>query len=221
MRDLFESMGAIVLAGGKGERFRGQKQFVCLNGVPLWKIVRDKAEEVLGGQNIVVVGVDVTGGKTRTQSVINGMRALQPETTRVIILEAARPLVRPAQIRELLCAEEPSVSFVMPLVSTVIRRTGDYLNRDDLYELLTLQAFDYRRLMQALDSGRFTERRLMKNHVNLHAHTTALDRQKLEMKSHDVGGLADSFLCFRQSFEIIRHDLTSLLLPLRLRRSVL
>lgn len=157
MRDLFESMGAIVLAGGKGERFRGQKQFVCLNGVPLWKIVRDKAEEVLGGQNIVVVGVDVTGGKTRTQSVINGMRALQPETTRVIILEAARPLVRPAQIRELLCAEEPSVSFVMPLVNTVIRRTGDYLNRDDLYELLTPQAFDYRRLMQALDSGRFTD----------------------------------------------------------------
>lgn len=157
MRDLFEGMGAIVLAGGKGERFRGQKQFVCLNGVPLWKIVRDKAEEVLGGQNIVVVGVDVTGGETRTQSVINGMRALQPETTRVIILEAARPLVRSAQIRELLCAEEPSVSFVMPLVNTVIRRTGDYLNRDDLYELLTPQAFDYRRLMQALDSGRFTD----------------------------------------------------------------
>lgn len=153
----FDSMGAVVLAGGRGERFHGRKQFALLNGIPLWKIVRDKAEEVLQNQNISVVGVDVPGGVTRTQSVINGMRALRSDTSRVIILEAARPLVRPEQIRELLRAPEPSVSFVMPLVNTVIRRTGEYLNRSELYELLTPQAFDYSRLMQALDSGRFPD----------------------------------------------------------------
>lgn len=153
----FEGMGAVVLAGGKAERFHGQKQFVQLQGTPLWKIVRDKAGTILGGQNIVVVGVDVPGGETRTQSVINGLRSLDPQTTRVIILEAARPLVRPDQIRELLCAKEPSVSFVMPLVNTVIGRMGNYLNRNELYELLTPQAFDYPKLMQALDSGRFTD----------------------------------------------------------------
>lgn len=157
MSNQFEGMGAVILAGGRGERFHGQKQFVRLRGVPLWQIVRDKAAEVLGGQNLVVVGVDVPGGETRTQSVMNGLRALNPRTTRVIILEAARPLVRPDQIRELLSAAEPSVSFVMPLVNTVVGRKGQYLDRNELYELLTPQAFDYRRLAQALDSGRFSD----------------------------------------------------------------
>lgn len=170
----FDSMGAVVLAGGKGQRFHGQKQFVQLNGMPLWEIVKSKAAEALGNGNIVVVGVDVPGGETRTQSVINGMRALRPETTRVVILEAARPLVRTDQIQELLCAPEPSVSFVMPLVNTVIWRTGEYLNRNELYELLTPQAFDYGRLMQALDSGRFTdmtdETRVMYEYWNIPPH---------------------------------------------------
>lgn len=170
----FKGMGAIILAGGRGERFHGQKQFVQLKGIPLWKIVRDKADEVLSGENIVVVGVDVPGGETRTESVINGMRALNPKTTRVIILEAARPLVRTGQIRELLCAKEPSVSFVMPLVNTVIWRTGEYLNRNELYELLTPQAFDYPRLMEALDSGTFQdmtdETRVMYEYWNIRPH---------------------------------------------------
>ena len=174
MIDQFEKMGAVVLAGGRGERFHGQKQFAQLGGTPLWKVVRDKAVTVLGEQNLVVVGVDVPGGETRTQSVVNGLRALDPQTTRVIILEAARPLVRPNQIRELLLAEEPSVSFVMPLVNTVIGRTGQYLNRNELYELLTPQAFDYPMLMQALDSGKFTdmtdETRVMYEYWNIPPH---------------------------------------------------
>ena len=119
MCESFDTMSAIVLAGGKGQRFRGQKQFALLDGTPLWEIVRNKVAQVLKSDHIVVVGVDVPGGETRTQSVIHGMRALRAETTRVIVLEAARPLVRMDQIRELLCAPEPSVSFVLPLVNTV------------------------------------------------------------------------------------------------------
>lgn len=153
----FDTMGAIILAGGKGTRFRGPKQFVSLSGKPMWEIVRDKARDVLANQNIVTVGVDIPGGETRTGSVINGMRALHPETSRVIILEAARPLVRREQIQELLLAPEPSVTFVIPLVNTVIKRNGEYLNRSELYELLTPQAFDYALLLKALNSGRFKD----------------------------------------------------------------
>ena len=32
----------IILAGGKGTRFGGQKQFLEINGKPLWKHVFDK-----------------------------------------------------------------------------------------------------------------------------------------------------------------------------------
>lgn len=43
-----------------------------------------------------------------------------------------------------------------PLVNTVVFRNGAYVNRDELYELLTPQAFDYQLLFEALHSGRFT-----------------------------------------------------------------
>lgn len=43
-----------------------------------------------------------------------------------------------------------------PLVNTVVFRNGAYVNRDELYELLTPQAFDYQLLFKALHSGGFT-----------------------------------------------------------------
>lgn len=148
--------GAVILAGGRGERFHGQKQFFELNGQPLWKIVRDKALEVVE-QNVVTVGVDIPGGNTRSASVINGLNALDSRTQRVILLEAARPLVTKQQILTLLEDPHESTSFVMPLVNTAIMRDGTYLNRNEMYELLTPQAFDFQKLKRAYDSGKFSD----------------------------------------------------------------
>lgn len=150
--------GAIILAGGRGERFHGQKQFVELHGKPIWQIVYEKAKQTLSqSDNLVVVGVDIPGGDTRTQSVITGLKHLKHDTERVIILEAARPLVTLEQIQCLLQDTAPSTSFVMPLVNTVITRQGGYLNRSELYDLLTPQAFDYQLLLEAYDSGKFED----------------------------------------------------------------
>lgn len=149
-------LGAIILAGGKGKRFHGKKQFVKINGKVMWQYSYEKVKKFIDNEkNIVVVGIDVPAGKTRTQSVINGMKSLDKRTSRVVILEAARPLVTEDQIQVLFNSIEPSVSFVMPLVNTVIRRDGGYLNRDELYELLTPQAFDYKLLMNALETGKY------------------------------------------------------------------
>lgn len=148
-------IGAVVLAGGKGERFRGQKQFCELKGKPLWQHVYDKIYAVIKSDNIVVVGIDIQGGETRTESVIKGLSRLSSGTERVIIAEAARPLVTKCQIEEILYDDAPSSSFVMPLVNTVIKRDGTYINREEMYELLTPQAFDYQLLSKALDSGLF------------------------------------------------------------------
>ncbi len=150
-------LGGIVLAGGKGERFRGRKQFCELKGRPLWEHVYDKVCAVVERDNVVVVGIDIPGGDTRTESVIRGLRELVRDTERVIVAEAARPLVTGRQIREILSDKSPSSSFVMPLVNTVIKRDGTYLNRKELYELLTPQAFDYRLLREALESGRYQD----------------------------------------------------------------
>ena len=73
----------------------------------------------------------------------------------MLIVEAARPLVTKSQLLELANDKHDSTSFVMPLVNTVIKRNGGYLNRDELYELLTPQAFNYSKLFDALNSGKY------------------------------------------------------------------
>lgn len=169
-----EKNGAIILAGGRGERFHGKKQFIMLDGKPLWRHTYDKVTRILNPSNVVVVGVDIEGGSTRTESVMNGLNAVASDTDRILIVEAARPLVTVRQLEQLLTDPTPSASFVMPLVNTVIGRNGSYLNRNELYELLTPQAFDYKLLREALDSGQFDdmtdETRIMYEYHHIQPH---------------------------------------------------
>lgn len=148
---------AIILAAGKGTRYQDTKQDVIFHGKPLWRYSYETALRVLPMERIVVVGKDIPGGETRTASVRCGLNALPKDTDRVIIIEAARPMVTQKQIRELLDSDAPSVSFVRPLVNTVVFRDGRFINRNELYDLLTPQAFDYKLLLEAYDSGRFTD----------------------------------------------------------------
>jgi 2-C-methyl-D-erythritol 4-phosphate cytidylyltransferase len=145
----------IILAGGQGSRFGGKKQFIEFNNKPLWKHVYDKASKTLPIDNICIVGIQTAGGKTRSHSVINGLAFFEnkiPRPNRVIILEAARPLVTLAQIEIMIQCEEPSCSFVQPLVNTIIKKDCSYINRSDYYELLTPQAFNYEMLKNAYAS---------------------------------------------------------------------
>lgn len=166
--------GAVVLAGGKGQRFHGKKQFVEIDGKPLWRFVYDKLDGIVDKENIVVVGVDCQGGSTRSKSLKEGLKRLQDDTQRVIIAEAARPLVTKKQLEILLNDSAPSSSFVMPLVNTVVKREGEYINREELYELLTPQAFSYKLLMEAMNSGRFEdmtdETRVIFEYFNIKPH---------------------------------------------------
>lgn len=149
--------GAIVLAAGFSTRYGGKKQDLEFHGKQIWQHAYDTAKSVVGDSNIVVVGKDMPGGETRTKSVIIGLKALPHNTDRVIILDAARPLVTDKQIKELLENPNPSCSFVRPLVNTPIFRDGTYVNRKDMYDLLVPQAFDYKLLLEAYNSGSFED----------------------------------------------------------------
>ena len=149
--------GAILLAAGSGTRYHGKKQDLEFHGKPLWRYAYETALSVVGEGNIVAVGKDIQGGVTRTGSVMNGLNALPKEVDRVIIVEAARPMVTRDQIVQLLEDASPSSTFVRPLVNTVIYRDGTYINRNELYDLLTPQAFDKNMLMEAYRSGRFED----------------------------------------------------------------
>ena len=149
--------GAILLAAGKGTRYHGKKQDLLFHDKPLWRYAYETAMSVVGEGYIVAVGKDFPGGETRTGSVMKGLQALPKSIDRVIIVEAARPMVTREQIVELLEDKHPSVTFVRPLVNTVIYRDGTYINRGDLYDMLTPQAFDRKMLMNAYMSGKFND----------------------------------------------------------------
>lgn len=150
--------GAIVLAAGFSTRYGGvKKQDLEFHGKPLWRYSYDVAASFVGENNIIVVGKDLPGGKTRTGSVIIGLRALPNDIDRVVILDAARPLVTKKQIIELLTNPNPSCTFVRPLVNTPIFRDGTYVNRNDMFDMLVPQAFDFKLLLEAYNSGKFVD----------------------------------------------------------------
>lgn len=150
--------GVIVLAAGFSTRYGGvKKQDLLFHGKQIWQYSYDTAKSFVEKDYIVVVGKDIQGGATRSESVIIGLRALPSDTDRVVILDAARPLVRDSQIKELLENTSPSVTFVRPLVNTPIFRDGTYVNRSEMYDMLVPQAFDYKKLLEAYESGRFVD----------------------------------------------------------------
>ena len=81
-----------------------KKQFIQFHGKELWRYIYDTACEVLPKNRIVVVGVDIPGGSTRSESVKNGLEwiARYRNCNRVVICEAARALVTSKQLQEII-----------------------------------------------------------------------------------------------------------------------
>ena len=132
----------IILAAGNGSRFGQKKQFIDFKGKPLWKWSYDTASEVL--DEVVVVGIDCPGGKTRSESVDIGLEKIKGKV--VVIFDAARPLVTEKQIKIIAEAgwKYKSASFYMPLRDTIYRERGfagcEYY-RDGCVALQVPQAF--------------------------------------------------------------------------------
>ena len=162
----------IILAGGSGTRFGGpvKKQFLEFHGKELWRFMYDTACEVLPKERIVVVGIDIPGGATRSGSVKNGLDwvAQKGDCKRVVICEAARALVTRKQLLDIINMDSPSCCFVNPVVDTVILTDKTYLTRSECRSLVSPQAFDFDLLYQAykncdLSEMRTDETRLMKD----------------------------------------------------------
>src|SRR6185503_14466519 len=103
---------AIIVAAGSGSRFNSDtpKQFLEMNGRP---VIEHTIERFVGAPSIheivVVLGADridgfdrsrfakvtavVSGGKTRAESVANGIAAVTDDTELIAVHDGARPLV--------------------------------------------------------------------------------------------------------------------------------
>lgn len=168
---------AIVVAGGKGNRFGGEipKQFLDLGGKPVVQYSLDLFQSLpdLGGLVLVLPeefipewrerlsgnGVQVVaGGATRQQSVTRGLAAVGAEARHVLVHDAARPLATLEIIHATLqgAKEAGAAVAALPVADTMkegddggqVRRT---VSREGLYRVQTPQGFERSLLQDCLE----------------------------------------------------------------------
>ena len=166
-------VAAVVVAGGRGERFGGPKQFAPLDGATVSAHSVRAARSVAPFVVLVVPdpyggdgeGADlvVTGGATRTESVRAGLEVLD-EVDIVVVHDAARPWATRALFESVVAAVEAGADAAVPGLSitdtvkrvdvegtvTVVRATEE---RDQLVTVQTPQAFRYATLVSAHAAG--------------------------------------------------------------------
>ena len=179
----------VIVAAGSGQRLGSSfpKAFVGLAGKPLlrhaleqavsWHIPHSVVVVVPEGwveparalaQGLVLPLTVVVGGDTRTASVRQGLQALPEGATRVLIHDAARPLMTPSvfdRVHSALEAGSAAVIPVVPVVDTLVTRdsttgaTEGGVDRDALVGVQTPQGFDAGLLLAAYESvtGEFTD----------------------------------------------------------------
>lgn len=142
-------LGVVLVAAGSSQRAGCDKLYVKMGGrtaieraaaaflqyenTKKMVIVsrEDRLEEnkaLLGREAGGVEIVFAVGGKTRSESVQNGLRALGNDVELVAVHDAARPFVSGRIIRETAAAAEKygAAAPVLPLKDTILQREGDF-----------------------------------------------------------------------------------------------
>jgi 2-C-methyl-D-erythritol 4-phosphate cytidylyltransferase len=171
-------IGLVLAAAGSGQRFGSEipKQFIEFEDRPLYlhafarvapfcrdhvivaspdqvERVREQLRQQRDCQNARVVA----GGSTRQESVWNGVQALHPEVSRVLIHDGVRPFVSPELVERVLRALDTCGACVPARLATetikqvegrLVVRT---LDRSRLVLVQTPQGFERRLLTRALE----------------------------------------------------------------------
>jgi 2-C-methyl-D-erythritol 4-phosphate cytidylyltransferase len=175
---------AIIVAAGASKRFGGAtpKQFLELKGKPVVIHTMLRFEACPAVDEIILVLPDshkagfieiaskfplkkliriIGGGSSRAESVLNGLKAVRPETTEtagvVAVHDGARPLVTPDEIAETIKKAEETGAAVLtaPVTDTVKEISGGRIirtvDRGSLRRALTPQCFRYDILKKAYE----------------------------------------------------------------------
>jgi len=166
---------AIIVAAGSGSRFGSDtpKQFLQIHGREVLSYSIDsflRHPDI--DELIIVTSPDfmshvsrrypqckiVPGGATRQKSVANGLSACSPDSDRVLVHDAARPLIPDTVIDACLLAlqEHDGVApAIQPVDSMVLLEGGSFktLNRQRLRIIQTPQCFNTSMLQKAHASG--------------------------------------------------------------------
>lgn len=163
-------VGVVIVAGGSGSRVGGGelKQLRWIAGKPML------LHSLQAFQKIIEVGMVVcvlpkqyagdpppwlfqcdtdrmlisVGGRTRAESVANGLEDLPAECTTVLVHDAARPLVSEAMIRRVIATAKQGQAVIaaLPVVDTLKRVNADgcideTVSRENLWRAQTPQGF--------------------------------------------------------------------------------
>ena len=161
---------AIVVAGGRGERFGAPKQFLTVGSSRLVDLavaaaaaVCDFVVVVIPGDRTwdgVAVGAVAVGGASRSESVRAGLGEVPADVEVVAVHDAARPLAPPSLFElviDTVRAGADAAVPALPITDTIKRVTGDRavetLDRAGLVAVQTPQAFRVDALRSAHAAG--------------------------------------------------------------------
>jgi 2-C-methyl-D-erythritol 4-phosphate cytidylyltransferase len=165
---------ALIVAAGSGERLGadGPKAFVVLAGRPMLEWSLEAVRRVAAVDRVIVAlppeasgatlagATAVPGGRSRSESVRNALRAAGPGEEAVVVHDAARPLAAPELFaRTLAELEAPGCDAAIaaaPVTDTIKEAGTDRvvratLDRAALWAIQTPQAFRRAALERALD----------------------------------------------------------------------
>jgi 2-C-methyl-D-erythritol 4-phosphate cytidylyltransferase len=157
-----DSVWAIVVAAGSGDRFGGPKQYEALGDRRVLDWSLTTAREVCDGIVLVVppersadeepVDLVVPGGTTRSASVRAGLAAVPTDVEVIVVHDAARPLASIELWHRVVAAVVSGADAAVPGVAvadTLRRIGGGVVDRSDLVAAQTPQAFRADGLRQA------------------------------------------------------------------------
>jgi len=174
-----DKVSAIILAAGSGSRFGAKKQFKKLNEIPIWVyslntfirsecvdelilvIPNDSLETLKKSQAFTSLNKKnniklVSGGGSRKDSVINGLRVVKKANNIVCIHDAARPFIKTSYIKNSIdaCSEFDGAIIAVPTVDTVKKVDNNLIkntiNRESLWMAQTPQTFKKGKLLYAI-----------------------------------------------------------------------
>ena len=174
-----DKVSAIILAAGSGSRFGEKKQFKKLNGKPIWiyslntfiqsKCInelilvfpKDSLETLKQSQVFTSLNKKnniklVSGGESRRDSVLNGLKAVKKINDVICIHDAARPFIKPSYIKDSIesCREFDGAIIAIPAIDTVKKADNQIIkntiDRESLWMAQTPQAFKKEKLLYAI-----------------------------------------------------------------------
>jgi 2-C-methyl-D-erythritol 4-phosphate cytidylyltransferase len=174
-------IGVIIAAAGSGKRlgYKTAKPYIKLANKALLAYCLDvfdktaaidqiiiaadknqlhKAELLIKKNNYKKVAKVIRGGKTRSQSVFNGLRALNKDTDYVLIHDGARPFISKGLINRIVKAviKHKAVICAIPCVQTIKSADKNLevmstLDRNILWQVQTPQAFSSKLILSAYE----------------------------------------------------------------------